>query len=52
MLNLILLQNYPTRQSFCYYPETGKQNQYPCTLNELNIILAKIYEIIFDQYGL
>lgn len=49
MLNLVLLQNFPTRQFFVINPETGKQNQFPCSIKG-DITENRAKEIIKENY--
>lgn len=49
MLNLVMLQNYPKRQFFVINPETGKQNQYPCSIKG-DITENRANEIIKEKY--
>jgi hypothetical protein len=49
MLNLVLLQNYPRRQFFVINPETGKQNEYPCSIKG-DITENRAKEIIKENY--
>lgn len=49
MLNLIMFQNYPKRLFFVINPETGKQNQYPCSIKG-DITENRSKEIIKEQY--
>ena len=49
MLNLVMLQNYPQRQFFVINPETGKQNQYLCSIKG-DITENRANEIIKEKY--
>lgn len=49
MLNLVLLQNYPTRQFFVINPETGKESEYPCSIKG-EITENRANEIIKENY--
>lgn len=49
MLNLVLLQNFPTRQFFVINPETGEQTEYPCSIKG-DITENRAKEIVKENY--
>lgn len=51
MLNLVVLQNYPSRQFFVINPETRKQNQYTCSING-DITENRAKELIKEKYDI